>query len=63
MMFETSSESRKSWNGRKITWQCIPKFAATEENDLEVAMEVCIREHIWTKMKKIGVIVQVYTVG
>ena len=26
MMFETSSKSKKSWNGRNMTWQCIPKL-------------------------------------
>ena len=24
MMFEGTSKSRKSWNGRKMIWQCIP---------------------------------------
>ena len=26
MVFESSSESRKSWDGWKMTWQCIPNF-------------------------------------
>ena len=26
MVFESSSESRKSWDGRKMTRQCIPNF-------------------------------------
>ena len=41
MMFESSSENRKSWNGRKMIWWCIPDvFEATDENDLEITMVV-----------------------
>ena len=25
-VFETSSKRRESWDGRKMTWQCIPNF-------------------------------------
>ena len=34
---------------------------ATDENDLEVAMEVCVKEHILTRMKKIGLIAQMHS--
>ena len=42
MIFETSSikAGKVSMNGRKMTWQCIHIFDATNENDLEVAIEV-----------------------
>ena len=26
VMFESSSKSRKSWNGRQMVWQCIPSI-------------------------------------
>ena len=61
MVFETSSKSRKSWNGRKMGWQCIPNFGATEENDLEVAMEVFLKGTHIDKDEEDRVIAQVHT--
>ena len=35
MVFESSSERRKKWDGRKMTGSAFKIFGATDENDLE----------------------------
>ena len=40
MMFESSTENRKSFDGRQMIRQCIPDTEATNENDLMAAMVV-----------------------
>ena len=64
MMFESSSRSKKSWNGRKMTRECIPEVRSNRRK----RFRACHGSFAWgdcilTTMKKSGVPVPVHILG